>query len=105
MLCLLLSSEGEHAHVTEITEMLEVMEEKVYAERRLWHAEADVKHRDAQIAELQRQLDEVKRLRELEAAHHYGDVGGSHSDSHWSPGAHHGEDPGHWPGARSPVLH
>lgn len=67
--------------------------------RRLWHAEADVKHRDAQIAELTRQLEEVKRLRELEAAHHYGNAGGSHAgDHHWADGVHH-EETGHWPGA------
>ena len=63
-----------------------------------------MKHRDAQIVELQRQLDEVKRLRELEAAHHYSDAGGSHAgDHHWADGLHH-EDVGHWPGAPSMSL-
>ena len=58
-----------------------------------------MKHRDAQIAELTRQLDEVKRLRELEAAHHYGGAGESHAgDHHWADGLHH-EETGHWPGA------
>jgi len=68
--------------------------------------EADVKHRDAQLAELQRQLDEQKRLRELEAHHHYGaGAGGAHGGEHdWTPGIHHGDDPAHWTGARARVA-
>ena len=87
----------------DLEQQIPVYQSRVGARGRLWHVEADVKHRDAQLAELQRQLDEQKRLRELEAHHHYGaGAGGAHAGEHdWTPGIHHGDDPAHWTGARA----